>query len=466
VQAGRRLLGYAVARGYRDQPMLEILFNGPLFMEYCAFLIVGRRARRAHRGTSRLSSNMPASARQVEGITAADELGGLARLASLAVGHLPGEERARGTAWVARLARPPGALGGPLHAAGGRAPPWPTREAWPPPCAGACASRPGPGGTHPTRAAVARIAPGSSGSRRGGELRRVPCGLRTAVRGSHLSSSGPAHRPAAAAARCAGRGGAGAAGRRRPQQPPRAAEAAHSGQLTGGGGGALPAPQVHCGHLPGQHAADRGGGGAPGVFPPQELGGVEAGAGGPGCGGARRGLRRVGTAAAQHASAAAQAGTAAAKVLAIAARAQLAAAGAAGWRPLFTGAGGACLSKSGFDRLVSELLRERMQLGPAVTAKSLRWAAVDYFMGPAFSNDQRQGARPARDSLPGVQTPRDWASGSHLFAPRPRSAVAVPVFWPSRGCLRAGARSCCRGNGAQPGRLEGPLRQTRLAAPR
>jgi len=119
VQAGRRLLGYAVARGYRDQPMLEILFNGPLFMEYCAFLIVGRRARRAHRGTSRLSSNMPASARQVEGITAADELGGLARLASLAVGHLPGEERARGTAWVARLARPPGALGGPLHAAGG-----------------------------------------------------------------------------------------------------------------------------------------------------------------------------------------------------------------------------------------------------------------------------------------------------------------------------------------------------------
>jgi hypothetical protein len=44
-QVGRRLLGYAAARGYGHQPLLELLFNGPLFMEYLAFLLVGRCGR-------------------------------------------------------------------------------------------------------------------------------------------------------------------------------------------------------------------------------------------------------------------------------------------------------------------------------------------------------------------------------------------------------------------------------------
>ena len=40
----RKLLGYAEARGYGHQPVVELLFNGPLYMEYMAFLVVGRRA--------------------------------------------------------------------------------------------------------------------------------------------------------------------------------------------------------------------------------------------------------------------------------------------------------------------------------------------------------------------------------------------------------------------------------------
>jgi len=46
----RRLLGYAAARGYGHQPALELLFNGPLMMEYVAFMVVGRRGRRRHIG--------------------------------------------------------------------------------------------------------------------------------------------------------------------------------------------------------------------------------------------------------------------------------------------------------------------------------------------------------------------------------------------------------------------------------
>ena len=46
----RRLLGYAAARGYGHQPALELLFNGPLMMEYVAFMVVGRRVRRRYIG--------------------------------------------------------------------------------------------------------------------------------------------------------------------------------------------------------------------------------------------------------------------------------------------------------------------------------------------------------------------------------------------------------------------------------
>jgi hypothetical protein len=49
----RRLLGYAAARGYGHQPALELLFNGPLMMEYVAFMVVGRRERRRYIGAGR-----------------------------------------------------------------------------------------------------------------------------------------------------------------------------------------------------------------------------------------------------------------------------------------------------------------------------------------------------------------------------------------------------------------------------
>jgi hypothetical protein len=136
----RRLLGYAAERGYGHQPLLEQLFNGQLFIEYTAFMVVARRApggsetrngpwTRLRRGRRR---------RTAEFSTAAGELGALARLADLAVRFLPPAEQERGRAYVARY--PGGGSGKHASWRGGRARGALTRRRGRPCCTGACAA--------------------------------------------------------------------------------------------------------------------------------------------------------------------------------------------------------------------------------------------------------------------------------------------------------------------------------------
>jgi hypothetical protein len=119
VGALRRLLGYAQARGYGHQPLIELLFNGPLFMEYIAFMVVGRSARRRGAGGAavrrgRVPKTCPGD-RQIEFTSVAEEASAVARLADLAVVHLPAAERAEGEAWVARPRRRPAHAEGVLE---------------------------------------------------------------------------------------------------------------------------------------------------------------------------------------------------------------------------------------------------------------------------------------------------------------------------------------------------------------
>ena len=101
----------------------------------------------------------------------------------------------------------------------------------------------------------------------------------------------------------------------------------------------------------------------------------------------------------------AQAGTTAARVLEIAARVQLARAAGAGWSPLFTRVDGTHRGKSSFRSGLTSLLRDGLNLGAGVTAKSLRWAAVDHFMGQGYTADQRKGAGPPPRTETGAPRP-------------------------------------------------------------
>jgi len=137
----------------------------------------------------------------------------------------------------------------------------------------------------------------------------------------------------------------------------------------------------------------------------------------------------------------AQAGTTAARVLEIAARAQLARAAGAGWSPLFTRVDGSHRGKSSFRSGLTSLLRDGLNLGAGVTAKSLRWAAVDHFMGPGYTADQRKGAghpharRQARQGLAPCA-----AVGAGTYARAPENLCPPLVSPPPPGRAR-GPRS-------------------------
>ena len=138
----RRLLGYAAERGYGHQPLLEQLFNGQLFIEYTAFMVVARRALRVGMGRNGPWARLTRGRRRrtSEFSTAAGELGALARLADLAVRFLPPAERERGRAYVARDPDGGSAQHASWRSAAARRRGALTRRRGRPCCTGACAA--------------------------------------------------------------------------------------------------------------------------------------------------------------------------------------------------------------------------------------------------------------------------------------------------------------------------------------